>query len=194
MPLTGDLSEVALVDVVRMLSAYSGRVEIHAPDPIGEVLIVFKSRTVIYVRQGRRSLDAIAAMMLFRQLGDLHEGSFTFVPELPRMPPAQLLNWPFSEVLGLLGSSWRGGASDSLPDPEQAFVAVATMPPLEDDLFNFWEQARKLLLRGASASDISRALAIEVEIVQVYLMKLANANKVKAVGLEGSEPPSSGGS
>jgi hypothetical protein len=193
MPLNGDLSEVALVDVMRMLTSYSGRIEIHAPEPIGEVLLVFKSRSVIYVRQGRRSLEALPAMMLLRQLGSIHEGDFSYIPEMPRMPPVQLLNWPFSEVLGFLGSSWRLASADSLPDPEQEFVAVATMPPLEDDLFNFWEQARKLLVRGASASAIARALAIEVEMAQVYLMKLANANKIKAVDQpDGSEPPASG--
>lgn len=189
MPLTGDLSEVALVDIMRMLASYSGRVEIRAPELIDVVMIVFSSRTVIYVRHGRRSLDAVPAMLLFRQLGDVNEGTFSFIPEMPRMPPVQLLNWPFSEVLGFLGSSQHGVVANSLPNPEQAFIAVATMPPLEDDLFAFWEQSRKLLLRGASAIDISRALAIELGMVQVYLMKLAGVSKIKAIDKEGAGAP-----
>ncbi|GLV48417.1 hypothetical protein TJA_15730 [Thermus sp. LT1-2-5] len=185
MAIFGNLRDMPFPDLVGMLGRRSGVLEVfHLPGRKASYIIALEGGKVLWVREGTKVLDPVQAHSALQDLFRMEEGAFEFTQGTPPPPPnGQTLGWPLERILLAMTTVVDELAAyrPHLPDPKTRFQAVALEVWLEEPLWSFWERARPLLARGASAEELAQRLGLPVDEVAYYLHKLRLAGKVAPV-------------
>ncbi len=187
MAIFGSLRDMPFPDLVGMLGKRSGVLEIfNLPSHRQGYSIALEGGKVLWVREGRRTLDPLQARSVLQELFRMQHGSFEFVATIPPPPPdGQVLGWPLERLLLTMtaiddeASAYRS----SLPDPQTRFEVASMDTWLEEPLWSFWERVAPLLARpgGVSSEEIARRLGLREREVAYYLYKLRLSGKIRPV-------------
>lgn len=185
MAIFGNLRDMPFPDLVGMLGRRSGVLELfHLPGKRTAFHLALDRGQVVWVREGNHYLDPLEARAAIAHLFALKEGAFEFASGTPPPPPdGKLLGWPLERLLLSLTTvaDEMAAYAPHLPDPHTRFQAASLEVWLEEPLWSFWERAKPLLERGASAEELSAKLGFPQDQVRYYLHKLRLAGKVAPV-------------
>ncbi len=184
----GDLGEVPLEDLLRLLGRREGSLEIFHLEGHPSLEVYFKGGRVVSGFIGGRPtpLPELRAALLY--LVKVRKGQFQFRSQASPLPSPYPLNLPLGELLP--------SQEEGLVDPHLRLRLKAPGARPEDyHLRAFLKRAEGLLLEGASPWEVSQALGLPLERAQYYLHRLLGLGLLTRVspttpakGREGEKP------
>jgi len=183
MAIFGDLNHMTLGDLLPLLGAQDGAMEIFNLDEHACVTLYFRSGKLQCLHVGSRPADPLVARSTVSRLVSAKRGSFEFVPGAQAHRCPQPLGWPLDKLL-LASVAVQDEINElerRLPHPQTIFRRVRYHEPEDDRLTEFLRRAGDLLDVGASAADIAHRLQIPLDHTQYYLHKLRQLGLLEPV-------------
>lgn len=188
MALFGSLDSMPLEELLLVLKSKEGALEIWNVKGLPATTLYLKPGRIRSIDQRGKPLPPEAAKAVLLTLLKAREGSFEFLPNL-RPRHRVRLNWPTEKALLSLVTlhdeldSYR----DQLPDPQTRFRLQGS-PPEDARYRGFLEKAALYLERGATAQELAQALALPLDLVRLYLLKLEHLGTLRREAKKGAAP------
>ncbi|BBL82244.1 DUF4388 domain-containing protein [Thermus thermophilus] len=188
MALFGSLDSMPLEELLLVLKSKEGALEIWNVKGLPATTLYLKPGRIRSIDQRGKPLPPEAAKAVLLTLLKAREGSFEFLPNL-RPRHRVRLNWPTEKALLSLVTlhdeldSYR----DQLPDPQTRFRLQGS-PPEDARYRGFLEKAALYLERGATAQELAQALALPLDLVRLYLLKLEHLGALRREAKKGAAP------
>ena len=178
MALFGSLDSMPLEELLLVLKSKEGALEIWNVKGLPATTLYLKPGRIRSIDQRGKPLPPEAAKAVLLTLLKAREGSFEFLPNL-RPRHRVRLNWPTEKALLSLVTlhdeldRYRG----LLPDPQTRFRLQGSPP--EDAPY---------LERGTTAQELAQALALPVDLVRLYLLRLERLGVLRREAQKGAAP------
>ena len=183
MAIFGNLADLPLVDVLRMLRPDRGTLIIRCALSQDVVLVVLDQGIIKKIFRNDQPLDPLQARAELRELIAAETGEFEFTSAFSPPPYARTLEWPVDRVLlsPYFAADQRIAEAAHLPDPTTRFQTISVDPILDEPLLSFWLVAAPLLRTGASAEEMAKTLNLPLERILECLFKLDSVGHITAV-------------
>lgn len=197
MSIFGSLEDVSLADLAPMLSYRVGVLKLFLPQKTKSPIYLYIDRGIVNcVRWGDKVLGPTQARMLIHNILKVNHGSFEFVQE-PFHGCEEPLDLSLTHLLLETATieDNKKAYKDLLPHPDTVFTLVqgAQMPsrvglqgeeaipgePSQKNLQKFYEMAKPLLIRGASARTLSKELDLDLEATRYCLFELKRRGVIR---------------
>ena len=188
MALFGSLDSMPLEELLLVLKSKEGALEIWNVKGLPATTLYLKPGRTRSIDQRGKPLPPEAAEAVRLTLLKAREGSFEFLPNL-RPRHRVRLNWPTETALLSLVTlhdeldRYRG----LLPDPQTRFRLQGS-PPEDARYRGFPEKAAPYLERGTTAQELAQALALPVDLVRLYLLRLERLGVLRREAQKGAAP------
>ena len=188
MALFGSLDSMPLEELLLVLKSKEGALEIWNVKGLPATTLYLKPGRIRSIDQRGKPLPPEAAKAVLLTLLKAREGSFEFLPNL-RPRHRVRLNWPTAQALLSLVTlhdeldRYRG----LLPDPQTRFRLQGS-PPEDARYRGFPEKAAPYLERGTTAQELAQALALPVDLVRLYLLRLERLGVLRREAQKGAAP------
>ncbi len=167
MAIFGDLKDLPLGDLIPVLTKGEGTLEVYNLKGHPPVTLHVQRGRITCGFLGGRPTPAPELQAALFYLASVREGRFEFRPQTPSTPCPYPVALSVEHLLpsNPLLSAW-------FPPPERRFRLQEGLRPEDYHLRAFLKRAEELLLKGASARELSQALGISLEHAQYHLYKL----------------------
>ena len=188
MALFGSLDSMPLEELLLVLKSKEGALEIWNVKGLPATTLYLKPGRIRSIDQRGKPLPPEAAKAVLLTLRKAREGSFEFLPNL-RPRHRVRLNWPTEKALLSLVNlhdeldRYRG----LLPDPQTRFRLQGS-PPEDARYRGFPDKAAPDLARGTTAQELAQALALPVDLVRLYLLRLERLGVLRREAQKGAAP------
>ena len=188
MALFGSLDSMPLEELLLVLKSKEGALEIWNVKGLPATTLYLKPGRIRSIDQRGKPLPPEAAKAVLLTLLKAREGRFEFLPNLRPLHRVRL-NWPTEKALLSLVTlhdeldRYRG----LLPDPQTRFRLQGS-PPEDARYRGFPEKAAPYLERGTTAQELAQALALPVDLVRLYLLRLERLGVLRREAQKGAAP------
>ncbi|MEM8933448.1 MAG: DUF4388 domain-containing protein [Acidobacteriota bacterium] len=182
MAIFGHLSDLPFPEIFNCIGQRTGHLTLSGIDGVEPLRLHLRFGRLcgLQIRDGVVIDDSLIIRDRLVVLMDADTGGFEF----HRCPEESIRGTLDLPIAGLLMSI--ASAVDEITayrhrfaHPETRFEAVANPEPwLDEDLYHFFEQARPLLVAGASAKQLAEHLALSADQIQLFLYKLRSFGKI----------------
>ena len=178
----GNLEQMPLADLLPLLAAKDGVLEIFGLKNQGQATLVLSAGMLRCLFLKGVEVDPVRARVVMAALLKSRRGAFEFSPGLADKRCGKPLDWSVTHLLlstVTLQDELQNEAG-GLPHPDTRFVATTGHPDLAEDaaLADFFYDARGYLDRGASASELARAMQLPLNYIRWNLAKLRRLGAV----------------
>ncbi|WP_293171603.1 DUF4388 domain-containing protein [Oceanithermus sp.] len=190
MAIFGSLNHMSLGDLLPLLAAQDGALEIFNLERQPRVTLYISKGTLYCLSVGGRPVDTLQARSVVGELMNARRGSFEFLPGARARRCEERLDLRMDRLLVALTSTQDEFmmAREHLPHPDTVFRAVGEGGPEDGRLEDFWGRARDRLAAGASAQTLAAELDMPLDHVRFYLYKLRQAGNVEPVRVRATRP------
>lgn len=168
MAIFGNLNDVSLVDVFRIVRSKSGVLTMDGIGSIGEITIGLNSNHAVHLAINHRRVESKedAADYIRRLLGHT-TGTFHFI-DAPGDPAHRSFLLPLYPILQHAAQVDAIPESE-LPHPDTRFSVVPNLPEVPGTLSGTWSRLSPLLDSGTSATQAAHVLGTTLRDMQVTL-------------------------
>jgi len=186
----GSLNHMSLGDLLPLLAAQDGALEIFNLERQPRVTLYISKGTLYCLSVGGRPVDALQARSVVGELMNARRGSFEFLPGARARRCEERLELRMDRLLVALTSTQDefAMAREHLPHPDTVFRATGEGGPEDGRLQDFWERASGLLASGISSRDLAEKLDMPLDHVRFYLYKLRQTGNVEPVRVRVTQP------
>lgn len=180
MAIFGSLHQMSLADLLPLMSAKKGALELFNLEQRRSITLFFDSGALSCIYEGTRELSPQHARAAIAWLLGARRGSFEFVPEALPRGCRNPLAWPVAQLL-LSTVTIRDEIEHyrvQLPHADTKFTLTSSgAVPGEADK-EFADAAHELLAQAASARQLSKVLGLPLDQVRYRLLRLRQAGVV----------------
>lgn len=188
MAIFGNLSDIALVDVFRVLRSKTGTLLLADIPGVDDVTIDLHHNHAVAMTVGGQPIDRREqAAEQLRHLLERSEGTFAFKPLIQEQDSRTFL-LPLHPILHQ-AAQVEAIPDSELPHPDTRFSVTADLPPVPSALSLPWSRLLPLLHSGTSATQAAHVLGAPVRDMQILLYRCRSTG---LIALSSTAPGASG--